>query len=173
MFGKRKYLKVNNEVLLRKNKTIETRDLRSCLVCVITIENLSNKYVVMSHYRIIDIDKHVSKIHSIIKSITDSEISKVTILLFRLASEKLKENHSSPGVIYNVEKYESTLNLFMIKLIQILPNAEIYEIPYYAQEKSGDWVRVNTRKGTWVASFGSGRLKASNDNHVSLEQTVK
>jgi len=158
MFEKRKYLKVNSAVLLRKNETIETRDLKSCLVCIISIENLRNKCIVMSHYRIIDIDEHVDKIGSIIKSIADSEISKVTILLFRLSSEKLKENHSSPGVIYNVEKYETTLKLFMMNLLKIIPKAEIYEIPYYAQQKSGDWIRVNTRKGTWVGSFGSGLI---------------
>jgi hypothetical protein len=145
---------------MQRNEVCETGGLLSCHVCIVVIKNLHRKYIIVSHYQVTNTNEHVCKIRSILQScIGASQVSEVNITLFRLAPEKIKEHHASEGNIYHVDKYESNIALLKNRLLQIFPNANISEVPYYVKKKDGDWVKVNARKGTWVSSFGSGFIE--------------
>jgi len=162
MFERRRHLKLNNAILLQKNEVCETSGLKSCHVCIVSVTNPRKKYVVVSHYRVMDANEHVCRIHSILQScVKDGAASKVNILLFRLASDKLIDHHASLGSIYHIDKYESTTKLLKSKLVQIFPDANIQEIPYDLRKKDGDWIRVSARKNAWLSSFGSGFIEKS------------
>jgi len=160
MFQRRRHIKLNSAVLLQGNEIGETKGLVSCHVCIVQVKSFEKKHVIMSHYRVMDTDEHVSRIRHIFHNLNDIDgESLVDVLLFRLDPEKIIEHHASQGTIYHIDEYESATRLLKNKLVKIFRNVNIHEIPYDIKEKDGDWVRVNTRKGTWVGSFGKGSVK--------------
>jgi len=151
---------LNNSIVLQGNEIGETKGLVSCHVCIAEIKSFKKKYVIMSHYRVADVNEHVSQIRSIIDNLLDVDIESVAnVLLFRLSSKKLMERSAAAGTIYHIDKYEYTTKLLKKQLMHVFPNADIREIPYESKERHGDWVRVNVRNETWASSFGSGPIE--------------
>lgn len=160
MFERKRHVKLNSAVLLQGNEIGETEGLVSCQVCIAQVKSFEKKCVIMSHYRVTDVNEHASQIRSIFRNFMGVKIeSVVTVLLFRLSLEKIMERYASAGTIYHIDKYQSATKLLKDKLMRIFPNANIREIPYEIKQKHGDWVRVNARKGTWASSFGSGSIE--------------
>lgn len=151
---------MNSVILLHGNEIGETKGLVSCHVCVIRVRNCEKKYIIMSHYRVTDVNEHASAIRSIFHSYIniDSELV-VSVLLFRLSPQMLMRHQASPGNIYHMDKYELTTRLLRNELAKIFRNVTIREIPYNVGEQDGAWVRVNSSEDTWVSSFGSGFIE--------------
>ena len=161
MFERRRNVKLNSVILLQDNEIGETKGLVSCHVCVVQVRNRGKKYIIMSHYRVTDVDEHASAIRSIFhRHIGIKGELAVNVLLFRLSPEKLMEYQASPGTIYHIDKYELNTRLLKNELTKIFRNVTIREIPYNIEEKYGGWVRVNAREDTWVSSFGNGFIES-------------
>jgi hypothetical protein len=160
MFERRRRVKVNTTIVLQSNEIGETNGLVSCHVCIIQAKRLGKKNVIMSHFRVTDVHEHVHHIGSILSNFSSIDAESVAdVLLFRLAPQKIVEQHASPGCAYHLNKYESATKLLKDRLSGIFPHACVLEVPYDVREKNGDWIKVDAKHGRWVSSFGSGFIE--------------
>ena len=162
MFERRRLLKLDNALLLRGNEIGEINSLVSCHVCIIRIKSQGKEYMVMSHYRVTDVNEHLAAIQSILYNCIGINCGRspvAVVLLFRLSSLALVRMHASSGTIYHIDKYEAATKALRDALAKIFPNILIREIPYNNGGMAGCWIRLNVRKGRWESSFGSGFIE--------------
>ncbi len=168
LFERKRLLKLDSALVLADNEVGEVTSLLSCHVCVIRIKTKQKTYTLMSHYRVTDTAEHVAAVRSILYNglgLNWESSPAAVILLFRLSSVQLVKLDAPLGTVYHIDKYEEATKTLEATLRAIFKNLVLREISYGNFNKSGCWIKVNTKKGMWESSFGHGLIEEATETH--------
>jgi len=176
LFEKKRDVKVGNALLLKENEIGEINSLVSCHVCIILIRSPAKLFMIMTHYKLNEVNNHVAAVRSLLYNsigINYELSAKAIVLLFRLSTVELMRQKTSSGTVFCVEKYEAATKDLKRELSAIFHDITITEIPCLCKGKEKCWIRLKVRKGLWESSFGNGFIGSAAKGNLNILAACK